>query len=118
MWTRIVGVCAALGVACIVAGADESHDKLYSAIRANDLRQMKALLDGGASPDAEGPDGVTPLMVAAEVGSVDAMKLLIDRRADVNARKIYRSTALMWSGTVVETLRPLVYPRSALDRAS
>ena len=108
MWTRIVGVCAALGVACIVAGADESHDKLYSAIRANDLRQMKALLDGGASPDAEGPDGVTPLMVAAEVGSVDAMKLLIDRRANVNARNTYGSTALMWSVTDAKKVRLLL----------
>ena len=69
MPTRIVLTCAALCVACLATGAatrqDDSYDKLYSAIRANDLRQMKALLDEGVSAGAEGPDGITPLMVAA-----------------------------------------------------
>ena len=40
MRTRIFLLCAVLGVAFIATGADESYDKLYSAIRANDLRQM------------------------------------------------------------------------------
>jgi len=108
MRTRIVVMCAALCVAGIAVGADESHDKMYSAIRANDLRQMKALLDEGVSADAAGPDGITPLMVAAEVGSLDAMKMLIDRRADVNARNTSGSTALMWSVTDPKKVRLLL----------
>ena len=97
MRTRTFLVCAALCVACIATGADDSYDKLYSAIRVNDLRQMKALLDEGVRANAEGPDGITPLMVAANIGSLEAMKMLIDRHADVNARNAYGSTALMWS---------------------
>ena len=108
MWIRIIGLCVALGMACILAGADESHDKLYSAIRANDLRQLKALLDQGISPNAEGAEGITPLMVAAEIGSVDAMKMLIDRRADVNAKNVYGSNALMWSVTDAKKVRLLL----------
>ncbi len=88
-------------------GAD-SQDKLYSAIRANDLRQIKSLLDEGVSANAEGPDGITPLMVAAETGSLDAMKMLIDRHADVNARNTYGSTALMWSVTDPKKVRLLL----------
>ena len=112
MRTRIVLVCTALYVACIAASArqsqDASHDKFYSAIRANDLRQIKALLDQGVSANAEGLDGITPLMVAAETGSVDAMKMLIDRSADVNARNTYGSTALMWSVTDLKKVRLLL----------
>jgi ankyrin repeat protein len=89
-------------------GAGDSQDKLYSAIRANDLRQMKTLLDEGISANAEGPDGTTPLMVAAEVGSLDAMKMLIDRHADVNAKNMAGSTALMWSVTDPKKVRMLL----------
>jgi ankyrin repeat protein len=108
MWTRIVAVCAALCVAAIAMGAGDSQDKLYSAIRANDLRQIKALLDGGVSTKAETPDGITPLMAAAEVGSLTAMKMLIERGADVNAKNTYGSTALMWSVTSPNKVRLLL----------
>jgi ankyrin repeat protein len=108
MWTRIGVVCAALCVACFAAGAVDSQDKLYSAIRANDLRQIKVLLDEGASANAEGPDGVTPLMAAAEAGSTEAMKLLIDRKADVNAKNTFGSTALMLSVTDSKKVRLLL----------
>jgi ankyrin repeat protein len=112
MRTRIYLLWAALGVACIAAGivtgADDSYDKLYSAIRANDLRQMKTLLDEGVRVDAEGPEGITPLMVAAEAGSLDAMKMLIDRRAGVNTQNAAGSTALMWSVTDPKKVRLLL----------
>ena len=42
--------------------------RMLPSIRANDLSQTKALLDGGISANTEGPDGITPLMAAAEVG--------------------------------------------------
>jgi ankyrin repeat protein len=81
---------------------------LYSAIRADDLRQMKTLLDGGVSASVVGPDGITPLMAAAEIGSPDAMKALIDRNADVNAKNTSGSTALMFSVTDAKKVRLLL----------
>src|SRR5262245_56624904 len=112
MRTRIVLVCTTLCVACIAVSAgqsqDGSQDRFYSAIRANDLRQIKALLDEGVGANAEGPDGITPLMVAAGTGSLDAMKKLIDRGADVNAKNTYGSTALMWSVTDLRKVRLLL----------
>src|SRR6185503_5431208 len=89
MRIRITFVCIALCVACVATIGAESDDKLYSAIRANDLRQIKALLAEGVSANAQGPDGLTPLMIAAEAGSLDAMKTLIDRGADVNAKNTF-----------------------------
>src|SRR5215471_3078978 len=95
-------------MASMAAGSGDSQDKLYSAIRANDLRQIKALLDEGAGANAEGPDGVTPLMAAAETGSLDAMKMLIDRHADVNMKNTFGSTALMLSVTDAKKVRLLL----------
>jgi ankyrin repeat protein len=102
-----VAVCGA-GIAMGATAADDSYDKLYSAIRADDLRQVKALLDGGTNAGTAGADGITPLMVAAEIGSVDAMKMLIDHNADVNAKNTSGSTALMWSVTEPKKVRMLL----------
>jgi ankyrin repeat protein len=106
MRIRIFLFCAALFLACMATGADSSFDRLYSAIRSNDLGQMKAALDSGVRADAEGPDGLTPLMAAAEAGSLESMKLLIERHADVNARNTAGYTALMWSVTRPEEGSP------------
>src|SRR5215831_8339693 len=108
MRTKIVLVCTALCVAFSAASARESQDRLYSAIRANDLSQIKALLDEGISVNAEGPDGITPLMVAAETGSQDAMKILIDHKADVDSKNTFGSTALMLSVTDAKKVRLLL----------
>jgi ankyrin repeat protein len=111
MRIRTFLLCAALCFAGIATGAqraDDSYGKLYTAIRANDLRQLMALLDAGTGPNVQGPEGITPLMAAAVVGSVDAMKVLIDRRADVNAQNAVGSTALMWSVTDAKKARLLL----------
>jgi ankyrin repeat protein len=80
-----------------VAAMCQEPDQFYSAIRENNLAQLKALLDQKASANLTDRRGITPLMYAAEVGSVDAMRILIDRGADVNAQNDIGSTALMWS---------------------
>lgn len=71
--------------------------KLYSAIRDNNLAQLKSLLSEKTAANTADERGQTPLMYAALTGSVEAMRLLIDRGADVNAQNAYGSTALMWS---------------------
>ena len=112
MRSRMFLVCVALCIAGSAAGAatapDDTYDKLYSAIRTDDLRQMKTLLEGGVSASAAGPDGISPLMAAAEIGSLDAMKLLIDRNADVNAKNTSGSAALMFSVTDAKKVRLLL----------
>jgi ankyrin repeat protein len=80
-----------------VAAIAQEPEQFYSAIRDNNLAQLKALLDQKASANLADPRGITPLMYAAEVGSLDAMRVLIDRGADVNAQNDIGSTALMWS---------------------
>jgi ankyrin repeat protein len=99
--TRVVkaiwAICLAVFAASFPAGAQENHQKFYSAIRADDLEGLKALLDQGLSADTPDSRGITPLMYAAQIGSADAMRLLIARGAAVNAQNAFGSTALMWS---------------------
>ena len=108
MSKKLVLVGFALFAAWLNASAQEPRDNLYTAIRSNDLQRLKALLDEGVSANTEGPNKITPLMDAAAIGSVDAMKMLIERRADVNAVNTYGSTALMWSVTDAKKVRLLL----------
>src|SRR5689334_7222807 len=85
-----------LAMIALTAMAQEP-EKVFSAIRENNLPQLKTLLEQKDSANKADDHGITPLMYAAQAGSVDAMRLLIDRGADVNAQNAYGSTALMWS---------------------
>ena len=87
---------ASLFAMIAISAMAQDPDQIYSVIRENNLTQLKALL-GRNSAAVDDSRGITPLMYAAEVGSLDAMRLLIDRGADVNAQNAFGSTALMWS---------------------
>ncbi len=56
------------------------------------------LLDAGVDPDTALPGGETPLMTAARTGNVPILKMLVARRARVNAAEgATEQTALMWA---------------------
>jgi ankyrin repeat protein len=85
-----------------------TSDDWYTAIRTDDLTKLADLAGQPGSINLKDDRGMTPLMYAAVTGSPAAMKLLIDRGADVNARNAFDSTALMWSATDMEKVRMLV----------
>src|SRR5579862_2680450 len=56
------------------------------------------LRDAGACPNAANAGGETVLMTSARTGKVEAVKLLLDRGANVNAKDPEHSqTPLMWA---------------------
>ena len=91
-----------------VAAMAQEPERFYSAIRDNNLAELKVLLHQKASANIADDHGITPLMYTAEIGSVEAMRLLLDRGADVNAQNAYGSTALMWSVSDPDKVRLLL----------
>jgi uncharacterized protein len=59
---------------------------LHYAATAGNLEIMQILLDENAYIDAESPNKSTPLMVAAQYGSTQAVKLLLEAGADPSLR--------------------------------
>ena len=71
---------------------------LYAAAVNGNAAMVGALLDAGANANDALPAGETALMTAARSGSLDAMKILLARGADVHARENWKQqTALMWA---------------------
>jgi ankyrin repeat protein len=57
-------------------------------------------LDAGANPNAAHSDGQTPLMIAARTGNPEAVRVLLDKGANINAKDaIAAQTALMFAVT-------------------
>jgi ankyrin repeat protein len=112
MRVLVVVACAAIAItAGLKAQAPDSDpaDQLYTAIRASDRAQVERLLQNGADVNLrDRRGGATPLMYAAALGSLDTMKLLIEKGADVNARSTGGTTALMWAATDLAKVRLLV----------
>ncbi len=108
LWKWMFLCFAALASAGAAQAADSDIEKLYAAIRAGDLSGLKTLLNEGAGPNVRDSREITPLMYAAEIGSVAEMRLLIEHDADVNAQNAFGSTALMWSASDVQKTRLLI----------
>jgi uncharacterized protein len=88
----------------IAAGAkvntanDYGETPLTLAIANRNAGLAEKLLKAGADPKATRWNGETALMIAAEVGSMDEVRMLLDRGLDVNGAEPNRmQTALMWA---------------------
>jgi ankyrin repeat protein len=95
----------ALTISALAAGP--SSDDTYQAIRANDMNHLRRLIAQG-DVNAKDRRGATPLMYAASVGSIQAVKLLLAAGADAKAANALNATALMWGIGNLEKVRLLV----------
>lgn len=68
----------------------------YAATRGN-VEIMRLLLARDAYIDAKAPNWATPLMMAAQFGSEEAVRFLLDNQADVWERDTLRHTALEYA---------------------
>src|SRR6266481_3428903 len=107
MFQRIVSALfvLALGVSC--AFAQDASDRFYQAIRNNDLSTLRTLLKT-SDVNLKDQKESTPLLYAAAFGSVDAVKILLDAGADVNAKNALLVSPLLWGAGDLEKVRLLV----------
>lgn len=109
MKRRFFLILAALSCAAgTLSAAENASDDFYRAIRTNDLAGLSQLIASGADVNTRDHLGETPLMYSAYVGSVDAMKLLLDHGAKVDAQSQSGATALVWAAADLAKVRLLV----------
>src|SRR4051812_34584217 len=74
------------------------YTPLLIASRNGDAAMIQALVDGGADPNNATTNGTTALMFAAAAGRNDAVKVLIEKGANVNAKEnVKGETALTFA---------------------
>lgn len=74
---------------------------LHIAIAGGNRTVTEFLLTHGANPNAKGPKGTTPLLIASEKGFASICELLIKSKADLNARNEDRLTPLHLAKDIV-----------------
>jgi ankyrin repeat protein len=84
------------GSALSFAGINED---MYHAVLDKDAQKVKYLLAQGADVNAQQKNwagaSFAPLYVASGDGSIEIVRMLLDKGADVNTKNIYERTALM-----------------------
>src|SRR5678816_3178542 len=77
--------------------AQTAASKMFEAIRNDNIKEVKSLLEQKVDPNSVDEDGDHLLMYAALYSSLDCMQLLIEQGSNVNAKNKIDETALMWS---------------------
>jgi outer membrane protein assembly factor BamB len=101
---RPFGVIAVVALTAVVVTsaqvAPAANELLWDAARAGDTARIAAALDQGVPVDVKARYDVTALIFAASNGRLDAVKLLVARGADVNAKdSFYRARAADMAAT-------------------
>ena len=102
LWTILLLAQGAWGTS-----ASDAADRYYRAIRNNDVTALRSLIKSGDVNTRDKRD-TTPLMFASAIGTSEAMRLLIDAGADVNAKNAFDATALMWCAGDIYKIKLLV----------
>ena len=99
-------VALAVFLAPFTSTASDPSSAVFEAIRNNDLAFLSSLHESDI--DTKDAKGATPLMHAAAFGSPEALKLLLDKGAAVNAKNTFDATALLWAAGDAVKARMLV----------
>ena len=88
-------------LAQLVLGYDDLEPMTRAAC-AGDIMEIERLLDLGFPLDRGGPDGQTPLLYAAANGKTTAVRMMLERGADVGVVTTNGQTVLHLASSVVD----------------
>jgi len=96
---------------------------IWDAARNGDIKRIDTLIKEGVNIDSTDPEyGSTPLMFAAQnsnsTSSLETVKFLLDRGADVNFKNKNSNTALILSADLSNTTSSLETVKMLLDRGA
>jgi ankyrin repeat protein len=84
-----------------LVNAQSVNRLLYEAVQAKDTIQVERLLNNGANANYQekvmGSFGMKMLILAVQNQDLKTVKLLIEHKADVNMRDMFKSTPLMYA---------------------
>jgi len=107
MCRRFLSSLLVLTFGAVSAFAQNPSDRFYQAIRNNDLSALRTLLKT-SDVNLKDQKESTPLMYAAAFGSLDAVRILLDAGADVNAKNALSVSPILWCAGDLEKVRLLV----------
>jgi ankyrin repeat protein len=87
--------------------AQSTASPFYGPIRNNDLAGLRRLVQKSGANTSDSRH-ITPLMYAAALGSLDAVKLLVEAGAAVNTANDFGATPLMWCAGDLAKVRYLL----------
>jgi ankyrin repeat protein len=79
-----------------ISKAQTPSSKIFTAIKNNDIKEIRSLLEQGADPNGHDEDNDNLLMWATLYSSGDCMQLLLEKGSDPNAKNDFGETAIMW----------------------
>ncbi|MCW3116987.1 MAG: Ankyrin [Chitinophagaceae bacterium] len=85
-----------LTAALFAQKAEAQQSSLLAAVKNNNIKEVKLLLDKGADPNACDDDSDNVLINAALYASVDCMKLLLEGKANPNLKNKLGQTPMMF----------------------
>ena len=95
---RILASLFCVSLFWTIVYAQNVNDELIAAARKSNAEAVRELLAKGADPNAKTPYGATPLFFACDRGSLEIVKMLVERGADVNVKDtFYNSSAVGWA---------------------
>ena len=94
----LLSVVIAVALPLPAQGSSVSQDSEFvKALRRENGSDIAAQIAAGQDPNFRMPGGKTPLMVAAKIGDLELVRLLLSRGADINAKTQNGGTPLMFS---------------------
>jgi len=92
----------------LIQEAKAQRPDLFAAVKSNNIKEVKSLLDKGADLNAYDDDSDNVLINAALYASADCMRLLLQKKANPNLKNKFGQTPLMYCTYEMDKMKLLL----------